>query len=720
MAAMGFIRIEHVRRCQAGHFPAKVSRAMKKAELIKVRADQLCMVLPATTCQVLGFGWKPVYDLRRSSTVRSLAKGGSLVEPTDVPGSPAPDGEAACCLHNGASEAMTVTSERQLSGVLSDFARTMLTDFPIQGILDQLVRRMVEIMPITGAGVTLISESTSPHYVAASDSAAMRFEELQTVLDQGPCIIAYRTGEAVAIADLTKEKRFPDFIEQAIEAGLAAVFTVPLRHGDSQLGALDLYRDSSGGLTSGDMIAAQTLADVTSAYLVNAQARSDLVHSTAHAQATALHDSLTGLPNRLLLLERIRHALLSRRRSGKLVAVLFIDLDGFKKVNDTSGHQVGDDLLVAVSVRLTQMLRPGDTLARLSGDEFVIVCEDLSEVAQVENLAGRLDAAITQPFDLSGIEVQVSASIGIAFAGCGNDAEQLLHNSDVAMYQVKRRGGSDHQVIDQEEQNLTEATESLRDDLSRALGRHELRLEYQPVVRTTDGRVVCFEALIRWNHPERGPISPAVLVPLAERSGDIVEIGKWVLERACVDRHRWESKGHEGALAMAVNVSPHQLMAPGFLAMVEDVLSVTRTDAKNLCVEITESSFVQDAQRALTVLAGLKGLGVQLALDDFGTGYSTLSYLMDFPLDVVKIDQSFIGKLTESDASHAIVTKTIELAHMLDLLVVCEGVETAAQHHEVMALASDFSQGFYFSRPLTPDTIDGVTGRSKSPWTISP
>ena len=341
----------------------------------------------------------------------------------------------------GALAEVTTTAERQLSDVLSDFARTMLTDFPIQGILDQLVRRIVEIMPITGAGVTLISESSSPHYVAASDGAALRFEELQTVFDEGPCIIAYRTGEAVAVADLSKEDRFPHFIPQALEAGLAAVFTFPLRHGDSQLGALDLYRDTPGPLDDDAMVVAQTLADVTSAYLVNAQARSDLVHTAAHAQSTALHDALTGLPNRTLLIERVQHALLSRRRSGKLVAILFIDLDGFKKVNDTSGHQVGDDLLVAVSTRLTNLLRPGDTLARLSGDEFVIVCTDLDAEDQIEGLATRLDVAIATPFDLSGQDVKLSASIGIAFAGQGNDPEQLLHKADIAMYQAKRGGG---------------------------------------------------------------------------------------------------------------------------------------------------------------------------------------------------------------------------------------------------------------------------------------
>jgi diguanylate cyclase (GGDEF)-like protein len=322
--------------------------------------------------------------------------------------------------------------------------------------LDQLVRRIVEIMPITGAGVTLISETTSPHYVAASDEAALRFEELQTELDEGPGIVAYRTGKAVAVADLSQDKRFPVFVIQAREAGLAAVFTFPLHHGDSQLGALDLYRDTPGGLDEDAMTVAQTLADVTSAYLVNAQGRSELRTSAVHARATTLHDGLTGLPNRLLLLERIQHALVCRRRSGKLVAVLFIDLDDFKKVNDTSGHQVGDDVLVAVSSRLTDVLRPGDTLARLSGDKFVVVCGDLNDEGQIESLATRLDVALATPIDLAGSIVELSASIGIAFGGQGNDPEQLLQRADTAMYQVKRKGGAHHQVLDVHEQSPTD------------------------------------------------------------------------------------------------------------------------------------------------------------------------------------------------------------------------------------------------------------------------
>ena len=366
---------------------------------------------------------------------------------------------------------------------------------------------------------------------------------------------------------------------------------------------------------------------------------------------------------------------------------------------------------MAVGSRLTGVLRPGDTLARLSGDEFVVVCGDLNEAAQIEGLATRLNAAIATPFDLAGEVVALSASIGIAFAGQGNDPERLLHQADIAMYQVKRKGGAHHQVIDVDEQTSTESSNSLQMDLGEAVHRQELRLDYQPIVRTTDGRVLSVEALLRWHHPDRGLISPHVLIPLAEQSGDIIEIGSWVLEQSCIDRHRWETKCGDEAFVMAVNVSAHQLMAPGFLASVKDILSLTETDAKDICLEITESAFVQDGDRALAVLSQLKELGILLALDDFGTGYSSLSYLMKFPFDIVKIDQTFIAHLTESKAGHAIVAKTIELAHLLDLVVVCEGVETAEQGREVTALAADFSQGFYLSRPMTADMVDDLAGK---------
>jgi diguanylate cyclase (GGDEF)-like protein len=610
-------------------------------------------------------------------------------------------------------------NREDLASILSEFARTMLTDFPIQGILDHLVSRIVEAMPVTGAGVTLISASSIPHYVAASDGLALTYEELQSELAEGPCVIAYRTGEAVAIADLREETRFSHFASRALEAGLFAVFTFPLRHGDKRLGALDLYRDEPGPLSDASLDAAQTLADVAAAYLVNAEARNDLVESSARAHATSLHDALTGLPNRILLIERIEMALLSRRRSEKAVAVLFIDLDGFKSVNDSLGHQVGDELLVAVGIRLTNMLRPGDTLARLSGDEFVIVCPELEEERSVQRIAGRLVDAMALPFVLGEKTVNLSISIGIALAKRADNPEQLLHKADLAMYQVKRKGGANHQLLDLDLQGLLEYSDSLQKELGHAVQRHELRLEYQPVVRITDGRVNSVEALLRWDHPDRGPVAPALLIPFAEESGEIIEIGAWVLKQACTDLHRWEHKSDDEAFVMSVNVSAHQLMAPGFVAMINDVIVSTNTNAEHLCLEITESAFIQDAGRAFDVLSQIKDLGVLIALDDFGTGYSSLSYLKEFPVDIIKIDQNFIADLTEGSASYAIVSKTIELAHLLNKIIICEGVETAEQYRQVEALTSDYCQGYYISRPITAEMVDEMTEAAKSSWTIS-
>ncbi|MEY2458505.1 MAG: hypothetical protein QOG30_335 [Acidimicrobiaceae bacterium] len=609
-----------------------------------------------------------------------------------------------------------MASEQQLSDVLSEFARTMVTDFPIQSILDHLVERIVDVLPITAAGVTLISPGADPRYVAASDESALRFEELQTELAEGPCLLAYETGEAVAVADLREETRFPTFAPRALREGLVAVFTFPLRSGSEQLGALDLYRDSPGLLDGATMAAAQTLADVAAAYLLNAQARADLRDSSDQSHERALHDALTGLPNRILLLERLEHAVLRGRRSGKMAAILFADLDRFKQVNDQHGHNIGDELLIAVAQRLTAVLRPGDTLARLSGDEFVILCEDLDGPREVEALAARIEGTLATRFRVGGVEVDATASVGIAFSGRGDQlSEQILRNADTAMYQAKRKGGARHQIVDLREKRVTEDRASFEQDLRGAAERDELRTDYQPIVETGDGRIIGVETLLRWAHPTRGLVAPTVVIPLAESCGMIADIGLWVLEQACSYRQRAQTLRPVDDLTMSVNVSPHQLMSRAFVSSVAAVLAGTETDPSLVTLEVTESVFVQDRARALVVLNELKRIGVKIALDDFGTGYSSLNYLKRFPIDIVKIDHEFVADLDHDEASRAIVSAVVELSHRLGMKVVAEGVETIEQYRQLAAVGCDYCQGYYFAPPMSADDLDtllqqGVAG----------
>jgi len=362
-----------------------------------------------------------------------------------------------------------MVQEHTLSSVLSEFARPMLTDFRIQSILDRLVERIVDVLSVTGAGVTLISPGSAPHYVAASDADALRFERLQTHLDKGPFLTAYSSGVAVSVPDLATDARYPAFGPAAVRAGMAAVFTFPLRHGDERLGALDLYRDTPGELSAQDLAAAQTLADVASAYLLNAQAREQLQAASDRFQDSAMHDALTGLPNRILLQQRLEHTASRAIRSQTTAAVLFADLDSFKRVNDTYGHAVGDELLVAVSQRLSRLVRPGDTLARVAGDEFVFLCEDLTGPDDADVLGGRIDEAFSAPFVLTDVELTVNASVGIAVALPGEYTKQLILDADAAMYQVKRRGGGSHQVIDPHEAGDARARNQLERDLRAGL-----------------------------------------------------------------------------------------------------------------------------------------------------------------------------------------------------------------------------------------------------------
>ncbi len=589
--------------------------------------------------------------------------------------------------------------EQKLSDVLGEFARTMATEFPIQAILDHLVDRIADVLPVDGAGVTLLSPGVGPRFMAASDDAARRYEQLQADLEDGPCLLAFHSGAPVLVPDLQQDNTFPDFGPRALDEGLVAVFTFPLRHGDRQLGALDLYRGSAGALSTEATAAAQTLADVAAAYLINAGTREDLRLALARTRQEALHDGLTGLPNRQLLMDRLDHAFARSRRSGLTSAVFFIDVDRLKGVNDNFGHAVGDQLLVAVTGRLLTLIRPGDTLARLSGDEFVAVCENLGNQDQAVGIGRRLIAAMARPISLPGIEVRVSVSIGLVHADSGaSSAEQVLHQADTAMYRAKHQGGGRLHVFDGNPR-IPRQSDGLESELAAALGRRELRNEYQPIVRTDDGSIHAFEALLRWSHPDRGEITPAVMIPLAERSDLISTIGQWTLGQAMADRSRWDRHRAQN-LAMWVNVSAHQIMSDTFFHEVEQVVGARSNPPELLTLEVTENVFLRDGDRAVSALSRLRDLGVHLALDDFGTGYCSMSYLKRFPVDVVKIDQSFITDLGVDPVSDTIVEAMVELAHKLGLTVVAEGVETAAQSVAVAGLGCDLSQGYYHARPM--------------------
>jgi diguanylate cyclase (GGDEF)-like protein/PAS domain S-box-containing protein len=419
----------------------------------------------------------------------------------------------------------------------------------------------------------------------------------------------------------------------------------------------------------------------------------------------ATHDSLTGLPNRALLLDHLELALARSERDDRLIALLFLDLDRFKQVNDTLGHEVGDDLLAHAARLISAVVRPSDTVARLGGDEFVILCDDVDDEAHAVAVASRIRAAIeTRPFLVGDTELPISASIGIALSSGGQaHPEALLRDADAAMYRAKDLGRARLEIYDESMRRHTTQRLELADQLAAGLEAGDIVVHFQPGVDLESGRVTCVEALARWNHPTLGQLGPDDFIGIAEDTGLIVGLGLRVLSTACEHGRRWETMFGEKAPRVHVNLSARQLAAPNLPVLVQGVLEGSGLRSSLLCLEITESVLMDDASAVIDTLWALKDLGVTLAIDDFGTGYSSLSYLRRFPVDVLKIDHSFVSGLGADPEDSTIVAAIISLAATLELEAIAEGVETVDQLERLRTLGCRFAQGFHFAQPGEPD-----------------
>lgn len=426
----------------------------------------------------------------------------------------------------------------------------------------------------------------------------------------------------------------------------------------------------------------------------------------AHINYLATHDVLTGLPNRLLLLDRISQALAFDRRSRTPAAVLFIDLDHFKVINDSLGHDIGDLLLKEVATRLQSCMREEDTVARQGGDEFIVLLPRIAHARDAGIIAEKILNVLALPYQINGKELHIGASIGIAsFPDDGQDMATLLRNCDIAMYHAKGTGRNNYQFFAPEMNRQMAEKHALGTDLRHALACNALRLHFQPIIEIASGRLTGIEVLLRWQHPRRGLIMPATFIPLAEENGLIVPIGEWVIRSACQQLKTWHEQGYDVPY-LAINLSVRQFRHQSLVADIAHILNETGVDASCLKLEITESMLVQDVDKAIGTLSGLTEMGMAISIDDFGTGYSSLSYLKRFPINTLKIDQSFVHDIATDTNDMAIVTAIIAMAHSLNMEVIAEGVETDVQLSFLREQGCDYYQGYYYSEPLTATEVE--------------
>jgi diguanylate cyclase (GGDEF)-like protein/PAS domain S-box-containing protein len=560
----------------------------------------------------------------------------------------------------------------------------------LDGLFEEAIASMASVLRVEMAGLSEWIPEDDEFMVLAEvgmDAAGARYPGSKRSLS-GYTLL---TGKPVVVTDWSTENRFerPAIVDKI---GASSAVNVIVKQRGRSFGVLVAASRELRTFDADEISFVQAVANVLSAAIDRVDAEEEMRHQ-------GLHDPLTGLPNRVLFVDRLDQALAQAKRSGGPVGVLFCDVDQFKLVNNSLGHETGDELLRAVAQRFSELLRPGDTLARFAGDEFGVLVGEISSVREVTRIAERVAASLASPFVVADGEHFVTASTGIAIGDGTESAETLLRDADLAMRRAKERGRGRYELVDELMRERAVGQLRTENDLRRALDRDELRVHYQPIVSLATGAIGDFEALARWEHPERGLLSPAEFIPMAEESGLVVELGDRVLELACEQGTRWHLERPQTPVAISVNVSARQLADPEFPDRVASVLERTGLPATSLRLEVTETTLVEEHQWSVDNFTRLKGFGVGVVLDDFGTGFSSLGYLRRFPFDLLKIDRSFIEQISIPTNS-AIVTAVIGIAEALELEVVAEGIETKSQLAAVKALGCHHAQGYLFSRPV--------------------
>ncbi|HYU60885.1 MAG TPA: EAL domain-containing protein [Solirubrobacterales bacterium] len=591
------------------------------------------------------------------------------------------------------SEATTRLREAQQEEIAS-FGQRALAGEPLETLMRDAVTTVTRVLDVEIAAILELREGGEELVIRVADGLPAEAMGHATVPagDRSQSGYTLITGRPVVVDDWTREERFE---KSQVLADLGAVsgVTVLIRGRGEPFGVIGLQSMRRRRFGEDSVSFLQSIATA----LANAiERRAD----EEDARERALHDPLTWLPNRALFADHLATALARQERRGNWAAVIFLDLDRFKLVNDGLGHQAGDDLLKMVAPRLKEALRPGDVVARFGGDEFAVLLDDITSERAATRVAERIAASLSQPFVLHGREHFVTASMGIALGSSTGQSEMLIRDADAAMYRAKELGRARYEIFDQEMRFRLAERLRIENELRSGIDHGELVLHYQPIISLSSGEVAGAEALVRWEHPERGLLLPGEFIDVAEESGLIRPMGRWVLEEACRQAAVWQNAAPDAPpLGIAINVSARQLSDPGFPHLVRLTLESAGIEPVSLSLELTESLVMDQHRASLGALRALHELGVRLALDDFGTGYSSLAYLKRLPLNLLKLDRRFISRLgTETD--DAIVRAVVALGQSHDLGIVAEGVETAEQLEIVTALGCQYAQGFYFSRPV--------------------